>query len=213
MKKLKYYIPIIVMLIVAAVVGILVWRGVIDVDDIISAVSENKTAAFFVIMALFALKGCSLGILYGAVLFGSAMVYDLGTAIAINVLGSVLCISVSYLIGRTSKNMTFEKVMDKYPKFERYFKNASEHDFLTCYVVHSLHLPTEPQGVLFGLIRTPYFAYVASSMIALLPSMLCYTVFGSVWDFKNPLLWIFLGLDAIVVITGLILGKKKILDE
>lgn len=213
MKKLKYYIPIIAMLVVAAVVSVLVWRGVLDVEDITRTVSANKTAAFFVLMALFLLKGVSLGILYGAVLFASAMVYDLPTAIAVNILGSVLCISASYLVGRTSKSLTFQGVLDKYPKFGRYLDNADEHSFLTCFVVHSLHLSTEVQGVLFGLIRTPYLAYISSSMIALLPNMLCYTVFGSAWDYKNPLLWIFLGLDAVVVITGLILGKKYIIDK
>ena len=211
MKKLKYYIPIIVMLCIAAVVGILIWLGVLDVDQIVKTVSDNKTAAFFVLMALFLIKGCSLGILYGAVLFGSAMVYDLPTAIAVNILGSVLCISASYLVGRTSKSLTFQGVLDKYPKFGRYFANAKEQSFLTCYVVHSLHLSTEVQGVLFGLLRTPYFAYITSSMIALLPNMLVYTVFGSAWDYKSPLLWLFLAADAIVVIVGLVLGKKKIL--
>lgn len=213
MKKLKYYIPIIVMLVVAGVVCVLVQFGILNVEDIARTVSDNKAAAFFVLMALFVLKGCSLGILYGAVLFASAMVYELPVAIAVNIIGSVLCISVSYLVGRTSKSLTFEGVLEKYPKFGRYLGNANEHSFLTCYVVHSLHLSTEIQGVLFGLIRTPYLAYIVSSMTALLPSMLCYTVFGSAWDYKNPLLWLFLGLDAIVVITGLALGKKYIIDK
>ena len=213
MKKLKYYIPIIVMLVIAAVVSVLVWRGVLDVEDIARTVSDNKAAAFFVLMALFLLKGVSLGILYGAVLFASAMVYDLPTAIAVNILGSVMCISVSYLVGRTSKSLTFQGVLDKYPKFGRYLNNADKHSFLTCFVVHSLHLSTEVQGVLFGLIRTPYFAYITSSMIALLPSMLVYTVFGSAWDYKSPLLWLFLASDAIVVIVGLVLGKKYIIEK
>ena len=213
MKKLKYYTPIIVMLMIALVVCVLIQFGLLDVENAARAVSDNKTAAFFVLMALFLLKGCSLGILYGAVLFASAMIYELPMAIAVNILGSVICISVSYLIGRTSKSLTFEGVLTKYPKFKRYLGNADEHSFLTCYVVHSLHLSTEVQGVLFGLIRTPYLAYVSSSMLALLPSMLCYTVFGSAWDYKNPLLWLFLGLDAIVVITGLVLGKKHIIDK
>lgn len=213
MKKLKYYTPIIVMLCIAAVVGILISRGILNVDDILNTVSGNKTAAFFVLIALFTLKGCSLGILYAPLVFGTAMVFDLIPAVAINILGTALCISMSYLVGRTSKSLTFEKVIEKYPKIERYFKNAHEQSFVTSYVVHSLHLSTEVQGVLFGLIRTPYLAYLASSLTALLPSMLSYTVFGSAWDFKNPLLWVFIALDVLVIVVGLILGKKKILDK
>ena len=213
MKKLKYYIPIIIMLLVAAFISVLSLCGVWDVSDIIQDVKGSKETAFFVIMALFLLKGCSLGIPYGAVLIGCALIYDLKTAVMINILGTVLCISVSYLVGRTSKNLTFEKVIDKYPKFGKYFDNADRYKFATCYVVHSLHLSTEVQGVLFGLLRTPYFAYLAASLIALFPSMMCYTVAGSEWDFGNPLLWIFLGLDVMVIIAGLWTGKKKILSK
>lgn len=213
MKNLKYYTPIIIMLLIAAVISVLSLCGVWDVNHIIAAVKDNKSTAFLVIMALFLLKGCSLGIPYGAVLVGCALIYDLGTATLINILGTVLCISASYVVGRTSKNLTFDKVFDKYPKLEKYFYNADKFKFETCFVVHSLHLPTEPQGVLFGLLRTPYLTYVSASLIALFPSMMVYTVAGAVWNLKNPLLWLFLGLDVIVVITGLWIGKKKILSK
>ena len=213
MKNYKYYIPIIIMLLIAAVIGALSVCGVWDVREIINTVKDNKKTAFLVIMALFLLKGCSLGIPHGAVLVGCALIYDLGTAVIINVIGTVLCITVSYFVGRTSKNLTFEKVIDKYPKFGRYFNNADKHKFATCYVVHSMHLPMEVQGVLFGLIRTPYMIYIAASLIALFPSMMCYTVAGSVWDLGNPLLWLFLGLDVATVIAGLWTGKKKILKN
>lgn len=213
MKKLKYYTPIIIMMLIAVVVGILIWRGPLKVEEIIAAVSDNKTVAFFVIMALFLLKGCSLGILHGAILVGCSLIFDPVSAIIINLFGTALCLSVSYIIGRTSKSLTFEYVIDKYPKFEKYFINADKHSFATCYVVHSLHLPTEVQGVLFGLLRTPYFDYLAASLIALLPSTLCYTVIGEVWDLKNPLVWVFLIMDAAVVIIGLWIGKKKILQK
>lgn len=213
MKKLKNYTPIIIMLFVAAIISVLSLWGVWDVNHIISAVKDNRKAAFLVIMALFLLKGGSLCIPYGAVLVGCALIYDLVPAILINLLGTVLCISVSYLIGLRSKNLTFEKVICKYPKFGKYFNNADKYKFATCYVAHSLHLPMEVQGVLFGLLRTPYLTYICASVIALIPGMLCYTVIGSVWSLKNPLMWIFLGMDAVVVTVGLIVGKKKILEK
>lgn len=212
MKNLKYYTPIIIMLVVAAVIAILSLCGVWNLDEIITAINDNKKTALLVIMLLFLLKGCSLGIPYGAVLVGCALIYDLVPAVIINIIGTVLCTSASYLIGRFSKSLSFEKVIAKYPKFGRYFSNADRYIFTTCYVVHSLHLSTEVQGVLFGLLRTPYPAYISASLIALIPNMLCYTVAGAVRKLGDPLLWIFLSMDALVVITGLWLGKKKIIN-
>ena len=213
MKKIKNYIPITLMLSVAIVLCVLTLCGIWDVDKILATVQDNKITAFFVIMALFLVKGFSLAIPYGVVLVGSGLVYGLVPSIVINLIGSVLCFSASYFVGRFSKSLTFESVIERYPKYGRYFDNASRNSFVSCYIIHALHLPTEIQGVLFGLIRTPYLAYISASIIALLPNMLCYTVLGSERDFENPLLWLFLGLDAIVLIAGIILGKKKIFKK
>lgn len=213
MKKIKNYIPITLMLSVAVVLCVLTFCGIWDVDKIIATVQDNKITAFFVIMALFLIKGFSLAIPYGVVLVGCGLVYGLVPSIVINLIGSVLCFSASYFVGRFSKSLTFENVIERYPKYGRYFDNASRNSFLSCYIIHALHLPTEVQGVLFGLLRTPYLAYISASIIALLPNMLCYTVLGAERDFENPLLWLFLGLDAIVLTVGIILGKKKIFKK
>ncbi len=123
-----------------------------------------------------------------------------------------MCISVSYLIGRFSKGLTFESVMEKHPKFSRYFSNAENYSFTFVFFTHTLHLSTEVQGVLFGLLRTPYWAYIAGSMAALIPSMLIYTVIGDEFDFTNPVFWAFVALDALTVLTGFVYAKKNLID-
>lgn len=210
--KFVRYLPIVIMLLCAATVGILIARGVLKVDELIAAVDDNRPLAALVILALFAFKGCSF-IPYGVISIGCALIFEMPLAIAINTVGTVLCISVSYLIGRFSKELTFDGVMEKYPKFKRYFHNASQYSFTFCFAVHTLHLSTEVQGVVFGLLRTPYLAYIAGSTLALLPSMLWYTVLGGEFDLKNPLLWVFLGVDLLTMVIGFIYAKKNIIDK
>lgn len=210
-NKLVKYLPIIVMLIIAATAGILISCGALQVDRVIAAVDDNKPIAALVILALFAFKGCSC-IPYAVIAIGCSLIFELPLAIAINTVGTVLCISVSYLIGRFSKELTLEGTLEKYPKFRKYFNNATNCSFTFCFSVHTLHISTEVQGVLFGLLRTPYPAYAAGSLLALLPSMLWYTVIGDSLDFADPLLWLFLGLDIATVIIGLIYAKKNIID-
>ena len=84
--------------------------------------------------------------------------------------------------------------------------------FTFVFFVHTLHLSTEVQGVLFGLLRTPYWAYVGGSMAALIPSMLIYTVIGDKFDFTNPLFWAFVALDALTVVFGFVYAKKNLID-
>lgn len=210
-EKLKMYLPIIVMLVIALTAGILIRLDILKVDQIIAAVNDNRLIAALVILALFAFKGCSC-IPYAVILIGCALIFELPLAILINTVGTVLCISVSYLIGRFSKGLTFEGIMEKHPKFRRYFSNAENYSFTFVFFTHTLHLSTEVQGVLFGLLRTPYWAYVSGSMVALIPSMLIYTVIGDEFDFTNPLFWAFVALDALSVLIGFVYAKKNLID-
>ena len=205
------YLPIIVMLVIALTAGILIRLDILKVDQIIAAVNDNRLIAALVILALFAFKGCSC-IPYAVILIGCALIFELPLAILINTVGTVLCISVSYLIGRFSKGLTFESIMEKHPKFRRYFSNAENYSFTFVFFTHTLHLSTEVQGVLFGLLRTPYWAYVSGSMVALIPSMLIYTVIGDEFDFTNPLFWAFVALDALTVLIGFVYAKKNLID-
>lgn len=209
--KIRMYLPVLLMLVVAAAAGVLIAAGTLQVDKIIAAVNNNKPLAALVIMALFAFKGFSC-IPYAVILLGCSLIFDLPVAILINTAGTVLCISVSYLVGRFSKELTFDGMLEKYPKFKRYFGNAQKSSFTFVFALHSLHLSMEVQGVLFGLLRTPYLPYVGGSMLALLPSMLWYTVLGEDFDLSDIRFWIFVAIDLMTVVLGLIYAKKNIID-
>ena len=212
LKKFKNYIPIIIMLLIAIVVGVLFLTDTLDFKSTVAAVSENKALALTVIFALFLLKGCALIVPFAAVLICSALVFDIQTAVIVNTVGTAICISLSYFVGRFSKELTFDKVMEKHPKFRKYFENASDYSFTFCFAVHSFHLPMEVQGVLFGLLRTPYLTYLASSMLALLPSMMYMTIFGDNFDLSNKYFWVFVAVDILVIAIGVIYSKLHIID-
>lgn len=211
LKKLKPYLPIVIMVFMVTAVGILLATDVLKVDELIAAVNDNKPLAALVILALFAFKGFSC-LPYAVILIGCALIFELPLALLINTVGTVLCISVSYLAGRFSKGLTFDGMMEKYPKFRHYFTNAQNYSFTFCFAMHTLHLSMEVQGVLFGLLRTPYAAYIAGSMLALLPSTVWFTVIGDKLDLTDPLLWLFLGIDLMTLVIGLIYAKKNIID-
>lgn len=209
--KLKRYLPIIIMIIAVAVVGALISLDILHVDEIIAAVDDNRPMAALVILALFAVKGFTC-IPYAVITVGCALIFELPLAITINIVGTILCISVSYFVGRFSKELTFDGMLDKHPKLRRYFTNAQNYSFTFVFAVHTLHISMEAQGVLFGLLRTRYLPYVAGSLIALMPSMLWYTVIGNDFDFSNPLFWAFIAVDLATMAVGLIYAKRNIID-
>ena len=209
---LKNYLSIIIMLLIALTVGILLWAGVLDVNTIITTARDKKLLALVIIMGLYIMKGVSMMFPVAAICIGTSLVFDVYTAVLINIVGNAICVSLSYLVGRLSKGLTFDGFMEKHPKLKKYFSNAQEYSFTFCFAVHTSHLSMEAQGVLFGLLRTPYLPYLGGTMLALLPSTVYFTIFGSAFDLTDPVFWVFIGLDAMMVILGLIYAKRNIID-
>ena len=212
-KKGNNYIPLIVMLLIATVVVILLLTGKLNVERIIDAVQDNKMTALLVILALYVLKGFSFGVPYPAIAVGAAMVFGIAPAIIINAVGTALCLTASYTVGRFSKGISFDGLMEKYPKLAPYFRNVVSYGFTLCFTTHALHLQMEAQGVLYGLMRTSYGKYISSSMLAMIPQFLCYTIIGNKLDFTNPTVWVFIIIDAAMLITGIIMAKKNIFTK
>ena len=213
MKKLSQYKSILIMLLIAAVVAALFLTKTVTVDQLISLAQHSKALTVLVIVGLNILKGVSLCIPFAALMFATSQVFAPLPAVIINFFCTALCITVSYCIGRFSKKLSLEDTFKKYPRVSRYFRNATQNGFAFCFAVHAMHLSMEAQGVLFGITRTKYSDYMISSLLALLPSLVYFTLLGSEWDLTNPIFWVFIGIDLIVILTGLYLFRTKIFKK
>ena len=212
-KKLcKDALPILLMLFCAAVLGILFLTGKLTMDDLLSLTQgRSRSITVLILWALYALKGLTAVILFDALVLATAALFPLSDAIVINSIGLALCLSVSYFVGRFSKNRTMEHWLSKYPKLQRYFHNAADAGFFFCFFLHTLNLSLEAQGILLGLMRVPFWKYLSGSFLAVVPGMLCFTIFGNAWNLQNPAFWVILALNACMIIGGVVYTKKRIL--
>ena len=216
MSKLKTLckeaFPILLMLLCAVVMGILFLTGKLTMDDLLSlAQGRSRLITVLILWALYALKGLTAVILFDALVLAAAALFPLSDAIFINCVGLALCLSVSYAVGRFSKNRSAEHWLQKYPKLQRYFRNATEVGFLFCFFLHTLNLSLEAQGVLLGLLRVPFWKYLSGSFLAVVPGMLCFTIFGNAWNLQNPAFWYILALNVCMIAGGVVYAKKRIL--
>ena len=210
-KLCKDALPILLMLLCAAVLGILFLTGRLTMDDLLSLTQgHSRFLTIFILWALYALKGLTAVILFDALVLAAAALFPLSDAIFINCIGLLLCLSVSYSVGRFSKNRSMEHWLTKYPKLQRYFHNAADAGFFFCFFLHTLNLSLEAQGVLLGLLRVPFWKYLSGSFLAVVPGMLCFTIFGNAWNFQNPTFWIILALNICMIAGGVIYTKKRI---
>lgn len=212
MKKfrLRDYLPVLIMVLCAAIFGVLLATGVMDLDTVPQLVADRPVLAVLVVLGLYVLKGFSGVVVYNALVVVVSMVLPLPAALAVNGVGTAVCLSISYAMGRFTKTESLESVLDRHPKIKRYFSATQEYGFAMCFAIHMLGLNMEVLGVLFGMMRLNYWSYLASSWLAIMPGMVCFCILGNNLDFRNPVFWALLIADGLLILGALWYTRHKL---
>ena len=212
-ETLKGSIPVIIMAvcILAAVIVIIV--NDLSFSDVYDYIMMNRTKALIIILLLYTAKSLTVVIYYSLLVALTGYIFDLPTALLVNSAGTMICLTVSYIMGYYTNNDALLKKLDRTPKIKRYFEKCEENSFLVCYILHALGLSTEILGLIFGFLRMSYIKYVVSSFLAVSPGMVCVTIFGRELDFTSPAFWVAVCVEATVIITAYIYSHKKLLKK
>ena len=227
-KTLRDYLPILLMLLCTAGFGILLLTGVLDLNTIPQLVDHRPGLAVAVILALFAVKGISGVVVYNALVVVVSLIFPLPAALAINAVGTALCLSISYWIGRSTRTESLEGLLNKHPKLRKYFAATQEYGFVSCFAIHMLGLNMEVLGVLFGLLfGAVLLAYIITTVevdmvmfdrtvgwttyvLAIMPGMVCFCILGNNLDFRNPVFWALLIADGLLILGALWYTRHKL---
>lgn len=149
-------------------------------------------------------------VVYNALVVVVSLIFPLPAALAINAVGTALCLSISYWIGRSTCTESLEGLLNKHPKLRKYFAATQEYGFVSCFAIHMLGLNMEVLGVLFGMMRLNYWSYLASSWLAIMPGMVCFCILGNNLDFRNPVFWALLIADGLLILGALWYTRHKL---
>ena len=188
-KTLRDYLPILMMLLCAAGFGALLLTGVIDLNTVPQLVEHRPVLAVLVILALFIAKGFSGVVVYNALVVVVSLILPLPAALAISGVGTALCLSISYWMGRSTRTDSLEGLLSRHPKLNKYFTATQQYGFVFCFTIHMLGLNMELLGVLFGMLRGSYWTYLISSWLAIYPKTVCFTILGNQMDLRSPVFW------------------------
>lgn len=166
--------------------------------------------AVLVVLGLYVLKGFSGVVVYNALVVVVSMVLPLPAALAVNGVGTAVCLSISYAMGRFTKTESLESVLDRHPKIKRYFSATQEYGFAMCFAIHMLGLNMEVLGLLLGMLRVDYLTYLAGSWLAIAPGMVCLVIAGNSLDFSSPVFWIFLAINTVLVVCSVVYTLRKL---
>lgn len=198
-----------IVILLVAFFAFVLCRGKFFVGLLLAYAENHLGKMIAIILGLFVLKGCSGALLYSVLVFASAFVLPLPVAIVVNVVGTVLCFSISYLFGRCTDGRRLEEKLRRYPKFAKYIIGSATGKEMLCFGTRMAGLSGEVAGIIFGLMRIPYWDFLWASLMGVAPGMLCVTVAGWLRDIHSPWFWILQSLNLLFAPLGFWLLARK----
>ena len=209
--KIRKLLPLLVMLLIAGgAVAFILTRGSIGVQELLAWSPENKWLAALAALAAYALKSQTVVVPYALIATAVGLIFDLPAALAVNTLGSVVCISLPYLTGRGSDGVLVDALLARQPRMRAFYEANRRHLFLVSLVLRVTNLSNDILGLFFGALGMNYWQYLASSFVGILPTMVLYTVLGNDLDLTSTPVLICLGVDvACIAAAWLVLRLRK----
>lgn len=153
-----------------------------DVNTILSFTPKNLILASIVMMGIYAVKSLSVIFPASVLIISSGLIYSFGTAIAINVIGVLICFTISYFSGRLIGKDALEKLLNKYPKIKKVFNKCRKNNILTAYAMRVTGIPTDIGSMFMGASEIPYRYYLLGSFMGMMPKIIFYTAIGNSVD-------------------------------
>ncbi len=151
----------------------------VTVDTILSFTPENLWLAALVFMGLYAVKSVVAVIYLKLLYIAAGLVFPLPIAMAVNIVGTALEMTLPYLLGCRRGQRAMERVTARQPVLQKLaaLRRASNRWFsILCRAVGIF--PADAVSILLGASGMPYLDFVLGGVLGYLPSMVITTVMG-----------------------------------
>ncbi len=174
---------------VAIIVLLFLHKKDFTVAEILKFTPSNPLLAALTMMALFALKSISI-VLYSGILYAvNGILFPLPVAILLNLLGTVVMVTIPYLIGKKAGSASVERIVEKYPKADRMREFRQQNDFLFVLVARIMGiLPSDIVSLYMGAVGVNYPKYLLGCLLGMLHSTITFPIMGmSITDIHSPI--------------------------
>lgn len=172
---------------VGIIVILFIHRKELSAEGIARYTPKNPWLAAIVMLALFALKSLSIVIYSGLLYAANGILFPLPVAIVLNLIGTVVMVSLPYLIGKRTGASAVDEIRAKYPKAEAIHDLRAKNDFLFAFLVRMARLPSDVASLYMGAVHVEYKKYLLGSLLGMLPHTITYPIIGmSIRDIRSP---------------------------
>ena len=212
MKKnwIRYAVLAGVVLFIAAILIYLAAHAGQMIDGIVAYLPQGSWRSALVLLALYAVKGLIFVIPIPLLQFAASRLFTKPHAIAINLLGIMLCYLVPYAVGSRFGERATHRFADQYEKIAPFVERCHEYQFEICFIPRLLgFVPNDLLSMYLGAAKVPFSVFLLAGMLASTPKVILNTLAGaSIHEPSSPMFLISLSLSILLAAGSVILARK-----
>ena len=160
--------------------------------------------AVLVMMGFFALKSVSVFIYFGILFAASGIIFPLSIAIPVNLVGTVVMVTIPFYVGRFFGSDMVNYLFEKYPKVAKLHERRKKNDFLFTILFRLTGaMPSDVLGFYMGASGSNFPAYLIASVLGFSVSSVTFPLMGDkIRDPRSPQFLISFCIEASVVILS-----------
>lgn len=180
------------------------------VDGVLAYSPQNEVLAAIFMMFLFALKSLSVFIFSGILFAANGILFPLPEAIALNVLGAGIMVSLPYWLGRRLGKGAVNQLVLKYPKIAALRQMRTRHEFTISFFTRAINvLPSDILSLYMGCTGIHYGKYLVGSLLGMILSIITFPIMGmSITEPGSPAFIVSLCLQVTVTAITIVICWK-----
>lgn len=172
-----------------AIVGACVLkRDAFTLEGILSYTPRQPLLAALLLLALFAVKSLSVFLYSGFLFAASGILFPLPAAIAVNLAGAAVMVSLPYWLGKSLGTQAVQYILRRWPRAAMLHALHKDSNFFFVLIVRLLGiLPADVVSAYMGAVGVRYREYLPACLLGFLPTCVLFPIMGmSISDVRSP---------------------------
>lgn len=173
---------------IAIIVICLLHKEDFTLEGILSYTPRQPLLAALVLWGLFAVKSLSIFLYSGLLYAASGILFPLPVAIAVNIAGTAVMVSIPYWLGKKLGSQAVQYILHRWPRSAMLHDLRDGSDFFFVLIVRLLGiLSADVVSAYMGAVGVKYRAYLPACLLGFLPTCILFPIMGmSISDVRSP---------------------------
>lgn len=201
-----------ILIIIGVTLYMVITKKDISAEQILNYTPKNVYLAVLFILFMYAFKSLSFVFPIAAIQIASGYIFNVYMALAINIIGTAISLSIPYWFGRFSGSEYADKLVEKHKKLEVLDNFQRSNNFFFSFIARVIGvLPVDVVSMYMGSCKIKYLQYVLGGVLGFMPRIIATTVMGSyITDMHSPAFIISFLFNIVLAIVCIVIYKLKL---